>query len=135
MHARWLALALLAACSPPKMLVASAHVPPTEPDGTVWDSDGSPPDVYAVVTWDSGDVDDEQDVRRTSYDPQFTDVPSHEVSAGDVFTIELRDYDEGFLSDGYDFIMACDPVEIDDPMIDAGTFTCGDYGTVTVAFE
>lgn len=109
--------------------IASTTVAQTEPNGTLWDVDNSPPDPYAKVFFNDTQV-STTTVVSDSYTGTWDDVlPPFTINRGDKLRVE--EYDSDTFGDG-DLILICpgQDVEILADELRAGEIQCTDAGSM-----
>ncbi len=146
MHRPGLCLLPLAGClaaAPPDqdvfdhrwaITIESVHVAATEPDGTAWDLDGSPPDPYGDVFFRGNQVGTTQK-SDNSFDATWDyALPTNVIQQGDTFWVEVYDSDDI----GKDTILICPGQDAQVAATDlrAGEMACDTAGsTLTVRFD
>jgi hypothetical protein len=111
-----------------QITVASSTVSQSEPDGTAWDIDGSPPDPYAKVYFDDNEISTTSTVS-DSFTATWDDVIQPMVIVkGDKLRVE--EYDADTFGDG-DAILVCPgpEIEISADALRAGMIECNDSGS------
>lgn len=111
--------------------VGHAEISPREPDGTLWDTDGSAPDPYAQLFIDGALVLTTQNVS-DAYTVDWTDQVSRRIDRGTA--LELRVWDSDPIGMG-DLIAKCgEGASVSADELHAGELTCSVDGSLVSIF-
>lgn len=101
----------------------------TKPDGTAWDADGSPPDIYVTVSL-GGTVLSTTPVKQDAFTENFTNAQGLALALTSNSVLDVHAWDKDLTVD--DSILDCvaAPVTVDD--VRGHTLTCGTSSTMSM---